>query len=155
MLRFANWRLASVLALVGGAVLVVLPSFMPTQAVEALAARFPSFIPLRQIVLGLDLQGGAYLLMEVDAPSVIKSQVEALRDDVRQKMRDGKIAISGGIATEPRGVVVRIADAAERAKALELLQSLSQPIGVARRPHRRPTPPTPSNPRSQHGQRAH
>ena len=129
MLRFANWKLASVLALVAAAVLVIVPSFMPAQTVEALAARFPSFIPLRQIVLGLDLQGGAYLLMEVDTPSVIKSQVEALRDDVRQKLREGKIAISGGIAVEPRGVMVRIADAAERAKALESLQSLSQPIG--------------------------
>ena len=129
MLRFANWKLASVLALVAAAVLVIVPSFMPAQTVEALAARFPSFIPLRQIVLGLDLQGGAYLLMEVDTPSVIKSQVEALRDDVRQKLREGKIAISGGIAVEPRGVVVRIADPAERAKAFELLQSLSQPIG--------------------------
>ena len=66
MLRFATWKLASVLALVAAAVLVILPSFMPSQAVDALAARFPSFIPMRQIVLGLDLQGGAYLLMEVD-----------------------------------------------------------------------------------------
>jgi SecD/SecF fusion protein len=131
MLRFANWRLASVLALIAAAVLVILPSFMPSQAVEALAARFPSFVPLRQIVLGLDLQGGAYLLMEVDTPSVIKSQVEALRDDVRQKLREGKIGISGGIGVEPRAVAVRIADLAERAKALELLQSLSQPIGGA------------------------
>src|ERR1700678_1719208 len=131
MLRFANWRLASVLALVAAALLVILPSFMPSQAVEALAARFPSFIPLRQIVLGLDLQGGAYLLMEVDTPSVIKSQVEALRDDVRQKLREGKIGISGGIGVEPRAVLVRIADPAERDKALALLQSLSQPIGGA------------------------
>src|SRR5277367_1347465 len=129
MLRFANWKLASVLALVAAAALVILPSFMPARTVDALAARFPSFIPLRQIVLGLDLQGGAYMLMEVDTPSVIKSQVEALRDDVRQKMRDGKIALSGGIAVEPRGVTVRIADPPERAKALELLQLLSQPIG--------------------------
>ena len=129
MLRFANWKLASVLALVAAAVLVILPSFMPAQAVDALAARFPSVIPLRQIVLGLDLQGGAYLLMEVDSPSVIKSQVEALRDDVRQKLREGKIGISGGIGVEPRAVVVRIADPGERAKGLDLLQSLSQPIG--------------------------
>ena len=129
MLRFATWKLASVLALVAAAVLMVLPSFMPAQAVDALAARAPSFIPLRQLVLGLDLQGGAYLLMEVDTASVTKSQVDALRDDVRQKLRDGKIAISGGIAVEPRGVMVRIADPAERAKALDLLQSLSQPIG--------------------------
>ena len=59
---------------------------------------------MRQIVLGLDLQGGAYMLMEVDNASVIKSQVEALRDDVRQKLREGRIAISGGIAVQPRGV---------------------------------------------------
>jgi len=69
------------------------------------------------------------MLMEVDSPSVMKSQIESLRVDVRQKMRDGKIAISGGIAVQPRGVMVRVADPAERAKAFELLQSLSQPIG--------------------------
>src|SRR5271155_2371140 len=122
MLRFATWKLASVLALVAAAVLVILPSFMPAQAVDALAARLPSFIPLRQLVLGLDLQGGAYLLMEVDTASVTKSQVEALRDDVRQKLRDGKIAISGGIALEKRGFLVGIAAPAEGAKALDLLQ---------------------------------
>ena len=129
MLRFANWKLASVLALVAAAVLVIVPSFMPAQTVDALADRLPSFIPLRQIVLGLDLQGGAYMLMEVDHASVVKSEVEGLRDDVRQKMRDGRIALSGGIAVQPRGVVVRIAEPAERAKAFELLRSLSQPIG--------------------------
>ena len=129
MFRFAPWKLASVLALVAAAMLVIVPSFLPTEAVDGLAARLPGFIPLRQIVLGLDLQGGAYMLMEVDSASVVKTQVEALRDDVRQKMRDGKIAIAGGIAVEPRGVLVRIADPAERAKAFSLLQSLSQPIG--------------------------
>ena len=129
MLRFAPWKLASVLALVAAAILLVVPSFMPSGTVDALAARLPGFIPMRQIVLGLDLQGGAYMLMQVDDASVIKSQVEALRDDVRQKMRDGKIALSGGIATQPRGVLVRIVDPAERDKAYALLQSLSQPIG--------------------------
>ena len=129
MLRFANWKLASVLALVAAALLVIVPSFMRTETVDALAARLPGFIPIRQIVLGLDLQGGAYMLMEVDHASVVKSQVEALRDDVRQKLRDGRIAISGGIAVQPRGVLVRVADPAERAKAFDLLQSVSQPIG--------------------------
>ncbi|HXZ17919.1 MAG TPA: protein translocase subunit SecD [Roseiarcus sp.] len=129
MLRFAPWKLASVLALVAAAVLLVLPSFMSAEAVDAIAARLPGFVPVRQIVLGLDLQGGAYMLMQVDDASVVKAQVEALRDDVRQKMRDGKIALSGGIATQARGVLVRIADPAERDKAYGLLQSLSQPIG--------------------------
>ena len=129
MLRYAPWRLASIFALVAAAILLVAPSFLSPGAVDAIAARLPGFIPVRQIVLGLDLQGGAYMLMQVDEASVVKSQVDALRDDVRQKMRDGKIALSGGIATQPRGVLVRIADPTERDRAYALLQSLSQPIG--------------------------
>ena len=81
-------------------------------------------------MLGLDLQGGAYLLMEVDTPSVIKSQVDALRDDVQQIARRQNRDIRR-IGVEPRAVVVRIADPGERAKALDLLQLLSQPIGGA------------------------
>src|SRR5271166_2762362 len=129
MLRFAPWKLASVIAMVAAAILLIVPSFMPANAVDALAARLPGVIPMRQIVLGLDLQGGAYMLMQVDDASVIKSQVEALRDEVRQKLRDGKIALSDGIATQPRSVLVRIADPAERDKAYGLLQSLAQPVG--------------------------
>jgi protein-export membrane protein SecD len=129
MLRFAPWKLASVLALVAAAILLVAPSFMPTSRVDSLGARLPGFIPMRQIVLGLDLQGGAYMLMQVDQNSLIKSQVEALREDVRQKMREGRIGLSGGIATQPRGVLVRMADPAERDKAYGLLQTLSHPIG--------------------------
>jgi protein-export membrane protein SecD len=129
MLRFAPWKLASVLALVAAAILLIVPSFMPTSTVDSLAARLPGFIPMRQIVLGLDLQGGAYMLMQVDQNSLIKSQVEALREDVRQKMREGRIGLAGGIATQPRGVLVRIADPADRDKAYELLRRMSRPIG--------------------------
>ena len=83
-------------------------------------------------MLGLDLQGGAHLLMEVDSASVIKTQVDALRDDVRAKMREGKISISGGISEQPRGVMVRIADPAERARALDLLQLARLSASAAR-----------------------
>ncbi len=131
MLRLAPWKVVSILALVFCAAFLVVPNFLPPATVAAVQARLPSFILFRPITLGLDLQGGAHILMEVDTPSVIKTQVESLRDDVRSRMREGKIPISGGIATQPRGVVVRIADAAERARALQALQSLNQPVGGA------------------------
>jgi preprotein translocase subunit SecD len=131
MLRLAPWKVVSILALVFCAALLLVPSFLSPQVVETVESHLPSFVPFRAIVLGLDLQGGAHILMEVDSASVIKTQVEQLRDDVRAKMREGKISISGGIATQPRGVVVRIADAAERARALGLLSSLNQNVGGA------------------------
>src|SRR5271156_3603770 len=131
MFRLSPWKVASILALVVCAALLIVPSFLAPATVAAIEARLPSFLPFPPIVLGLDLQGGAHILMEVDSASVVKAQVEALRDDVRAKMREGKISISGGIAVQPRGVTVRIADPAERARALGLLQPLNQNVGGA------------------------
>jgi len=131
MLRFAPWRVASIIALVIAAALLVVPNFLPPATLAALQRTLPSFLPARAIVLGLDLQGGAHVLLEVDSPSVIHAQVDALRDDVRGKLREGRISIAGGIAMQPRGVQVRIADPAERAKAVELISQLNQPIGNA------------------------
>jgi preprotein translocase subunit SecD len=131
MLRFAPWKFVAVLALVFVAVLLVVPSFLSSDALESLKKYTPSWAPVRAIVLGLDLQGGAHVLMEVDSAEVTKTQVESLRDDVRQKLRDAKIGIGGGIAMQPRSVIVRIADAGERAKALDALRSLDQRIGGA------------------------
>src|SRR5271170_7752890 len=131
MLRFAPWRVASIIALVIVAALLVVPSFLTPGALAGLQSVLPSFLPARAIVLGLDLQGGAHVLLEVDSPSVTKSQVEALRDDVRGKLREGRISIAGGIALQPKGIVVRIGDPAERQRALGLLQSLNTSVGGA------------------------
>jgi protein-export membrane protein SecD len=131
MLRFAPWRVASILALVVAAVLLVVPSFLSTTTLASLQKAVPSFLPARAIVLGLDLQGGAHVLLEVDSASVTRTQVEALRDDARGKLREGHISIAGGIVMQPRGIQVRIADPAERQKALPLLQTLNQPLGNA------------------------
>jgi SecD/SecF fusion protein len=131
MLRLAPWKVASILAVTLLAILLLVPSFLGADTVNRLQKSLPGFAPVRPIVLGLDLQGGASLLWEVDSAALTHAQVDALRDDVRGKLREGRISISGGIAVLPRGVQVRIADPAERAKALPLLQSLNQPISNA------------------------
>ncbi len=46
---------------------------------------------MRTIVLGLDLQGGSHVLLEVDAASVLKTEVQNLRDDTRRLLREQKI----------------------------------------------------------------
>src|ERR1700722_7038511 len=131
MLRLAPWKVASILTVIVLAVLLVVPSFLGAGVAERLEKALPGFLPVRPIVLGLDLQGGASLLWEVDSAALTHAQVDALRDDVRGKLREGRISLSGGLAVQPRGVQVRIADPAERAKALPSLQSLNQPISNA------------------------
>ncbi len=129
MLRFATWKIVSILAMTALAFLVIVPSLLSPDTREAVASHVPSWVPFKTIVLGLDLQGGSHVLLEVDSASVVKTQVDNLRDDVRRVLREEKVSIAGGIGVQPRGVQFRIPDAAERERILPKLRQLAQPIG--------------------------
>ncbi|MBK9082972.1 MAG: protein translocase subunit SecD [Rhizobiales bacterium] len=129
MLRFATWKVVGVIASVVFAIFLVLPSFFSEETAKSIQARLPKAIPFNQIVLGLDLQGGAHLLLEVDSSSVAKTQVEALRDDVRRILREEGVSIAGGIGMQQRGVQFRVPDEAQRAKVLPKVRGLAQITG--------------------------
>ena len=67
MVQFKKWQLFLVILFSLFAIIFSLPNFFSKEILKKL----PSFIPSNQIVLGLDLQGGSYLLIEVDTESVI------------------------------------------------------------------------------------
>ncbi|HET6377494.1 MAG TPA: protein translocase subunit SecD [Methylocella sp.] len=130
MLRFSTWKIVSILAMTVFAFLVIVPSLLSAAHREALIARLPSWVPARPIVLGLDLQGGSHVLLEVDSNSVIKTLIDNLRDSVRRVLREEKIPITGGIGALPRGVQLRIPDPADRAKAMPKLRELAASSGA-------------------------
>jgi preprotein translocase subunit SecD len=124
MLRFSTWKFLAILAMTLAAVLVVAPSMLSPSNYQALASRMPSWLMPPTIVLGLDLQGGSHVMLEVDQTDLLGTQVKNLRDDVRCILREEKVAITGGIGATPRGVQVRVADAADREKILPRLRQL-------------------------------
>ncbi len=65
-------------------------------------SHLPKWVPARAIVLGLDLQGGSHVLLEVDSNSVVKTLVDNLRDSVRRVLREEKVSITGGIGVFSR-----------------------------------------------------
>lgn len=132
MLRFATWKIIAILALTLAAVLVIVPSTLAPASFKALEHALPSWAQPRTIVLGLDLQGGSYVMLEVDKASVLHTQVTNLRDDVRRILREEKVAITGGIGTQARGVQLRIPDAADRAKVLPKFRNLANSFAGAK-----------------------
>jgi preprotein translocase subunit SecD len=91
----------------------------------------PAWVPVQSIVLGLDLQGGAHLLLEVDSNDVIRTQVNNLRDDVRRVLREENVRLTGGIGAQAHSVQFRVNDANDRARALPKLRQLALPSGVS------------------------
>ena len=126
MLRFAKWKIVAILAMTFSAMLVVAPSLLTPSNYEALAARLPDWARPATIVLGLDLQGGSNVMLEVDKPSVLHTLAMNLRDDARRILREEKVATTGGIGQQTRGVQMRIPDAADRAKVIPKLKALAQ-----------------------------
>ena len=82
MLRFPAWKIVSILAMTAFALLLIVPSLMSPDHREALISHLPKWVPARAIVLGLDLQGGSHVLLEVDSNSVVKTLADNLRDTV-------------------------------------------------------------------------
>ena len=83
----------------------------------------------RHIVLGLDLQGGSHLLLEVDTKAVRKEMLENLRDDVRRVLREARIGYTG-LVVRGNSVEVHIREkATTRARRCTKLRTLAQPLG--------------------------
>jgi len=123
MLYFSRWKAAAVLLTALIVCLFAVPNFFPERTFQAL----PKWAQ-RQIVLGLDLQGGSHILLEVDANAVRKEKLQSLADDVLRVLREARIPFTGRAVRGDR-VEVRITREADLPQALSKLRELSQPLG--------------------------
>src|SRR5437879_4187081 len=122
MLYFTRWKALSIILTALVVCLCAVPNFFP----EAQVKTWPVWAQ-RHLVLGLDLQGGSHILLEVDSNSVKKDKLDQVRDDVRRTLRDAKIGYTG-LAAKADSVEVRVKDT-DLATALTKLREIAQPIG--------------------------
>ncbi|MDN5004714.1 protein translocase subunit SecD [Bradyrhizobium sp. GCM10027634] len=122
MLYFTRWRALGIILTALIVCLCAVPNFFP----EARVKTWPAWAQ-RRLVLGLDLQGGSYLLLEVDSNYVKKEKLDQVRDDVRRVLREAKIGYTG-LVTRGDTVEVRVKDA-DFQTSLAKLRDLAQPIG--------------------------
>jgi len=88
MLRNLKWRLIFYAAVTVFAVLLFLPTLIPE-----LPAWFYKIIPTEKVHLGLDLQGGMHLILEVQAEKAIESYVERVKNNLRDDLRDKAVPV--------------------------------------------------------------
>src|SRR5579864_2134984 len=123
MLYFTRWKALGIILLALFVCLCAVPNFFP----EATVKKWPTWAQ-RRLVLGLDLQGGSYLLLSLDANYVKKDKLDQVRDDVRRTLRDARIGYTG-LASRADSVEVRITKDSDQQTALSKLRDLSQPLG--------------------------
>jgi preprotein translocase subunit SecD len=124
MLYVTRWKVQAVALVCILSVLLCIPSFLSQQTV----GRWPFWLPKKQLSLGLDLRGGAHLLLALEVNDVRKDWLDALRDDARRRLREAKIGVSGaGIVGN--SVQVRLGKAEDSEAAYKALRNMAQQIG--------------------------
>ncbi|MBN8896818.1 MAG: protein translocase subunit SecD [Rhodospirillales bacterium] len=117
MMYFSRLKTAVILGVCLLGLLLCVPNLMPAPV---------SWLPWRQVHLGLDLRGGSYLLLEVDMKAVIKERLDGLLDGVRQALRPGQIFYQTLEAQPDRNrILLRLRDPARTADAMAALQPLT------------------------------
>jgi preprotein translocase subunit SecD len=126
MLALSRWKVTlCVLAVLFGLVFT-LPNLIPQTTLDGL----PGFLPKQKLNLGLDLQGGSYLLMEVDTNSLKTERLTTLVDNVRTTLGTAGIGYTG-LSRVGDAVSVHIDSPADVDKAAQALRKLSQPIDAS------------------------
>ncbi len=117
MLYFARWKIVVILAICVLGLVYASPNFWRS---DNLGTNLPSWIPHKTVNLGLDLQGGAHLLIEVQTSAVLKERLEAVEDNVRRSLRDARIGYRG-LGVRGNAVVFTLRDAGDVGRARQLM----------------------------------
>ncbi len=93
-----SWRLVIVLAVIIGAFIYILPTIKP--------GRWPH----KTINLGLDLQGGMHLVLEVDTEKAVESTIERISQEIRSFLRKERIRYVGIDRIQGSKISIRLKD---------------------------------------------
>ncbi len=119
MLYFSQWKIILVVAICMAGVLFAVPNVLSRD----LATRLPSW--LQPVSLGLDLQGGSHLLIEVGVHDVSREQLTNLAENARAALRQAGIR-QQTLTVTAVDITLAIPDPAQREAARQLLRTLDR-----------------------------
>lgn len=93
-MKIFSWKLILSVAVIIAAIIYILPTIKP------------GVWPHKKINLGLDLQGGMHLVLEVETEKAVESTIERISNDLKGILRSGHISFTGIERTEKTKILV-------------------------------------------------
>ena len=105
MMYFARWQVVLILAVLALGTIFAIPNLLPSRINRAI----PSWVYHPTVSLGLDLQGGSYLLLQADSESLVHERLQTVVDDFRAALRTARVGYSD-IGIKGNAAVVKLLD---------------------------------------------
>ena len=115
MFNYPKWKIVLIGIISALGVFFCVPNFLP----QAQQEKLPEW--WKPLTLGLDLQGGSQLLLQVNLDQVVKDQMGAVQDAVRNTLREKGIRYTG-LTQEGDKLKVRIVNDNDILKAKDLIR---------------------------------
>lgn len=129
MIHIARWKIILVITVCALAIFYSLPNVIGSGAREFVKTNLPSFFPSKTINLGLDLQGGSHLLLEVDLSTVMKERAQALEDGLRAERREGNLKYRR-VSDIKNGVTVTVSDGQDMAAVRKVIRGIERDLDI-------------------------
>jgi preprotein translocase subunit SecD len=120
-LKNLSWRLIVIAAVIVAAVIYVIPTFKP------------GVWPHKKINLGLDLQGGMHLMLEVDADKAVENTIERVGHEMRDLLKKERIRTLGIERVQTVKLAVKLAEGDDVQRFDELLDKEFRDLRIASR----------------------
>jgi protein-export membrane protein SecD len=124
MLYFARWKIYAIIASVIAAILLCLPNFASEETQDWLKANTIA----RPMTLGLDLQGGSNIMLEVDRADMREQLLKQLPSEIRRTLTAVKVQSRSSRAGDT--VTVRLNNPADKDTARTALQDFNPDISL-------------------------
>lgn len=119
MIYIPLWKRITVIAVVLLSFLLCLPSFLSEAQRTQLNTVLPAWMT-QAVSLGLDLQGGSYMLLEADIPSVVKDRLDNAVTAIRNELRADKIDVQS-ISADKDGIRVELSNEGDYAAVRKMI----------------------------------
>ena len=129
MLIFSKLKIFIISSLCLLAIYFSLPTFLLNNEIANKNSRLKSIIPNNKVNLGLDLQGGSQLLLEIDVASYISDQVEILKDETKNVFYEESIRTL--VEKVDNKIVFNITNEDEKQNAKKLIRKLSKQVEIS------------------------
>ncbi len=135
MVNYARWNIVVTLVVCLLGLIYAAPNFFPASDTTGFDDT-PGWIPHEQVNLGLDLQGGAHLLLEVGVDTVIDETLEVTESEVRRALRPrgGERVDYTGLGVQGGAVRFTVRNVADLDEAVRRVRDINPELTVESSP---------------------
>jgi len=129
MVNIARWKVILTLVVCVLGFAYAAPNVVPAGAQGWVQENLPDWMPTQTVNLGLDLQGGSHLLLEVEVGTVLKERAEDLVASARPELRSERIGYRR-IGVIPNGMRVTLRDRGDADQAEDILRDIDSNLDI-------------------------